>query len=226
MLLPTALIAFTSCTSSTDSEGSCGEIVDLFPVPVDELTSAFDGEVDDAFLLVPFDPAFGFPFYGETYDEVFLNTNGGMTFGEGDDEYDVAATDVVTPGIAVFWGDLDAGQYETSVTRANQMGYEACSDRFVVHYQGLQDNDDEEWNNTAEVTLHDDGRIVIEYGTVLSEDILVGVFDGTHTSNTSPALAASYPNFDATSGIILFDDWGGGAVHTGQLTGQTITFAP
>jgi hypothetical protein len=149
-----------------------------------------------------------------------------MTFGGGESEYDVAVTDVDLPSIGVFWGDLDASEYG-GLTRANQMTYQACADAFVVTYQQMQDNDDETWNNSATVTLSADGTIRIAYGTVLSEDIMAGVFDGTHTNDQYVALASSYSGYSTSgTGTILFDYWGSGPDHGGELSGQTITYNP
>ena len=203
-------------------------LVELFPDPADPSTSPFPA-IDDAYLEVPFTDGFTFPFYGARYASVFLNTNGGMTFAAGDDRYDVgvgpaAVRTVVLPAIAVFWGDMHAGQYG-GVTRTDQMSYQQLPDRFVVRYVQLQDFDEAGWNNTATVTLHADGDITIAYGAVLSRDILVGVFDGTHSADASASVQpifADYPSYG--SGIVLFDAWGGGAVPAGELDGRSVTF--
>ena len=189
-----AAVALGACGGDSPMEdelGACEAVLDLFPVPVGGGTSPF-GEIDDEFLAVAFFPGFTFSFYGAQYPTVYLNTNGGMTFGAGDNEFDRAAYDVLQPGIAVFWGDLDAARTTASDQRANQMTYQLCTDRFIVRYQQLQDHNEDTWNNTATVTLEANGRIVIEYGAVLSEEILVGVFDGTHTDDRYLALQNGY----------------------------------
>ncbi len=229
---PTAIIlaaAVAACggNSPTDLDAICGDVVNLFPTPVSTATSPFPGSVDDSFLLVPFATGFQFLFYGEQYDEVYLNTNGGMTFGVGETAWDWAAAQIQNRGIAVFWGDMDAGATVASVARANQMSYEACADRFIVRYTQYQDHDEDDWNNTATLTLEANGRISIEYGTVLSEDIVVGVFDGTHTDDDYVAVQSSYSAYStAATGTILFDAFGPGPTHTGQLSNQTIVFNP
>ena len=45
-------------------------------------------------------------------------------------------------------------------------------------------------NNSATLSLHPDGTIDVTYGEVLSQDILVGLFDGSH-SGRSPGLAVA-----------------------------------
>ena len=225
-VLTTAALAACGGDSPTGPNGVCAAVVNLFPTPVSDATSPFP-DVDDSFLSVPFASGFQFSFYGTQYSSVFLNTNGGMTFGAGWSDFDVAAADIAAPGIAIFWGDLDAGQNAASTARANQMTYQACSDRFIVQYTQLQDNDNDTWNNTAIATLEANGRITVQYGTVISQDILVGVFNGAHTSNNYVGVQNSYSGYSTSgTGTILFDDWGPGPTHTGQLSNRTIVFNP
>jgi len=223
--------ALAACGGDDDSPagpqlGACQTPVNLFPTPVADASSAFN-DVDDDFLLVPFNAAFDFSFFGTSYDGVYLNTNGGMTFGSGLDWYDEAVADIDVPSIAVFWGDLDAGGSAASVSRANQMTYQTCAAGFVVAYNQLQDHDEETWNNTATVTLEASGKITVQYGTVLSEDIAVGVWNGAHTDDRYVAVQNSYSSYASTgTGTVLFDDFGAGPTHAGQLTNRTITFNP
>jgi len=228
-LLVLALVALVAGCSTTPPppSGECGQFgayVDAFPTPVSDGTSVFD-EVDDDALLVPFGSGFSFPFYGVDYDGVYVNTNGGLTFGAGSPNYDIAATDVDSPGIAVFWGDLDAGEY-AGETRANQLRWRQSGACFQVAYQAMQDNDTEAWSNSATLTLHDTGKVVVEYGAVASEDILVGVFDGSHTDDRYPAVGASFDMSENGTGVILFDAWGAGPDHAGELTNATVTYLP
>jgi hypothetical protein len=70
---------------------------------------------DDAAVLVNL--PFPFPFYGQTYTQVYLNTNGNLTFGKGSTDWTESGTELITgareigesgvgPTIAVFWDDL------------------------------------------------------------------------------------------------------------------------
>lgn len=206
--------------SVTAVENHCDALVDLLPTPVSAQTTPFR-EVDDAALAIPFASGFQFTFFGTPYDQVFVNTNGGMTFGEGEPFWDLLAVDVVFPAIAVFWGDMNG---LAAPRRPAQMYYEACSDRFILYYRDYQDLGEETWTNTATVTLLADGTITIEYGDVGSEDILVGVMDGTHSSDEYVPVEDTYAGYTASSGTILFDSWGAGPAHTGELSGRTITF--
>lgn len=200
--------------------------VDLFPIPVSSATTLFPAinaqpAVDDSYLEVPFSTGFTIKFFGTTYSSVFLNTNGGLTFGSGNPDWNLGASDISQPGIAVFWGDMNAG---AASSRANQMTYEQFSDRFVVTYTQFQDHDNPVWNNTATVTLYPEGTIVIQYGSVLSQDILVAVFDGSHSYDQYLDVQNTYDLASIGTGAILFDDSGKGPTHSGELSNMTITF--
>lgn len=221
-------IALLACGCGKDDKPSapavnCADPMDMFPVPVADANTPF-GAVDDASLEVPFPESFTFTFYGTTYSSVFLNTNAGLTFGAGTSNYDVGAAEVAMPGIAVFWGDMDATEYGAE-TRANQFVYRQCEDRFEVTYTDYQDNDEETWNNTATITLYANGTVKIAYGDVASQDILVGIFNGEHTSDQYLSVQDTYTNYPSMgSGIILFDGHGAGPSHAGELSGRTIRF--
>jgi hypothetical protein len=220
-------VALAACGGDSNpaalETADCQAEVNLFPTPVASASSPFLN-VDDGFLYVAFDPAFDFSFYGSTYDGVFLNTNGGMTFASGSDWFDEAVADIDLPGIAVFWGDMDAS---SAPSRANQMKYQVCTNTFVVTYNQLQDYDEATWNNTATVTLEASGKITVQHGTVLSQDIAVGVFDGTHTDDRFVSVQNSYAAYSTTgTGTILFDSFGSGPDHAGQLDNRTITYNP
>ena len=225
LALASLLAACGGKDSSGPDLGACEAALNLFPTPVSDASSAFS-EVDDDFLYVPFASGFSFSFYGTAYNGVYLNSNGGMTFGAGEWDYDVAASDVAEPGIAVFWGDLDAGEYG-GATRANQMKFQACAEGFFVTYNQMQDNDEETWNNTATVTLAANGKITVNYGNVLSEDILVGVWDGTHADDKHLAFTTNVSSYSTNgTGSILFDYWGPGPTQSGQLNNVTVTYNP
>ena len=77
------------------------------------------------------------------------------------------------------------------------------------------------------MSLFADGTVTVEYGSVLSEDILVGLFDGTHLSDQYLSVQSSYSGYEALgSGVILFDFHNTATIHAGELNGQTITFSP
>lgn len=202
--------------------------IELFPTPVSAVNTLFPAlgnqvAVDDSTVQVAFTQGFSFPFYGSSYTSVHLNTNGGLTFASGSADWNLAATSVTQPAIAVFWGDMDAG---AAAQRSAQMSYEQFADRFVVRFAMIQDHDNANWNNSATLTLYRDGGINIAYGTVGSQDILAGIFSGTHGSDAYPGLQNLYADYTTLgSSLILFDEFGAGPTHTGELNGRSLYFS-
>lgn len=206
----------------TALESYCDRLADLLPTPVNAANTPFL-EVDDATIGVPFDDGFQFEFFGTAYDRVWVNTNGGVTFGQGEPFWDLARTEVLFPAIAVFWGDMSA---LSAPRRPAQLYHESCPDRFILYYRDYPDLDDPTRTNTATLTLFANGTITIEYGAVESSTVLVGVMDGTHRSDQIVAVQDEYLDYDASSGVVLFDSFGAGTLHDGRLSGRTITFVP
>jgi hypothetical protein len=202
----------------------------MFPVvPVTAGNNLF-GNADDATQYIIFQLGFQFTFYGVQYPGIHLNTNGGLTFGAGDDWFTADVTFHDHPSIAVFWTDMDCVSNGANL-RGHQIAYQQCADRFVVTYNQLQDKFTPAWVASATATLHLDGRIEIQYGSVTDQEILVGIFDGTHTPAEKEfkkfqTTFTSYASYG--SGIVLFDPKfdDSGSLHQGELSGQTVLYSP
>jgi len=159
-----------------------------------------------------------FQFFGEDYQAVNVNEDGSLTFNAPDVLEDVPLSHVTQPTIAVMWGRyLYGGNYRTAY----------CGDHQVFFFERLPLPADPAQSSSATVTLWEDGRIVIDYFDVASEDILVGVFDGTHIDDRFLPVQSLYENFTGQgSGIVLFDAFGVGPAHAGELTDRTLVFDP
>lgn len=91
-------------------------------------TVVLDG-LDDAAITVPV--GFGFPFYGTTYTQVHVNTNGLVTFNAQTTTYsnfDLSAGSLGQPAIAVWWDDFvttagaaDKVYYQTTGSVGNRV---------------------------------------------------------------------------------------------------------
>jgi hypothetical protein len=209
-------------------------VVNAFPLPLSVATSIFEDELDDDSQEIRFSLGFTFAFYGVVHNSLHLNTNGGITFRADNDSFEPTVAGTPQPTVAPFWGDH---QVEGAPGRANQLSFQQCADRFVVVYQQFQQFQSSGTaveNNSATVTLRPDGTIVMDYGTVLSSEIMAGVFDGTHTDDRRPnpgganaVVQAVYNNYSTLgTGTILADSFGAGPSHDGELSGRTVTFSP
>lgn len=208
-------------------------VVQMIPDPTDHTTSIFASGVststeylDDSAVEVSL--GFTFPFFGNDYTTVFVNTNGGVTFGGADTSWDqVVATDIAVPGIAILWGDLDPSQGDP--LNPDQINYRKYSDRFVLMYTDIRRHDKPD-TNTMTLTLYSDGHITMTYDVQETTYAMVGVFDGSQAGYSQVGLLSppTYDNFSAVPGTIVFDPYVNPAlsVTVGQLDGTTITFNP
>jgi len=116
---------------------------------------------------------FGFSFLGVTYTSVFVNSDGNLTFGEGDSAStarDAARLVGGPPRIAPFFQDLD-------VTQGGSIRADSQSDQLVVTWTNVPEFGTTT-NNTFQVTLRSNDSIEFAYGAIGSDFAVVGVAEG------------------------------------------------
>ena len=134
--------------------------------------------------------AFNFPFYNTTVTQAFVNSDGNITFGEGDavsSERDIARLLTGPPRIAPFLADLDPSS-------GGRVYVNAASDQYTVTWCNVRGFDSQR-TITTQVTLLPDGAIEFVYGTSASAltDAVVGVSPG-FTGDFEPVdLSAAGP---------------------------------
>ena len=140
---------------------------------------------DDDSAFVPFGHDFRFRFYGQGYQGLFVNSNGSVTFGEGDPTF-IASVDQFLEGpprIAPFWTDLNppagvagSGVYVDVVRSPNpeEARVTLTWDRVPYFFTKAA--------NTVQLSLYADGWIQVCYFHVAdppdARRILIGVARG------------------------------------------------
>jgi hypothetical protein len=131
---------------------------------------------------------FGFQFFGQTQTAAFVNSDGNVTFGEGDiatTERNVARLLTGPPRVAPFLADLDP-------STAGNVFVRAASDQYTVTWCGIRGFESTRVTN-AQATLLPDNSIEMQFGNVTLQDAVVGVSPGT-TAEFSPVdLSVSGP---------------------------------
>jgi hypothetical protein len=113
---------------------------------------------------------FAFRFFGQSYSEVFVNSDGNLTFGSGDSASTARSVGRLVSGaprIAPLFADLDPST-SGSVSTLSQ------GDRFTVAWTDVPQFERTD-KSSFQVTLHSDGRIEFAYGTNVSAFIAEGV---------------------------------------------------
>ena len=187
-------------------------------VPADPEASAYRYEVRDGgfdapaaatgeFVLLGDDDsrqlalAFGFPFFGETYTSLFLNSDGNLTFGQGDNAStgrDPARAVTGPPRIMGLFTDLDPSIDGSAIRVLSTAG------RFVVTWinvpefsfsgDGLPQN--------FQVSIFANGRIEFSYTDVSTGEAIIGIAPGARF-NESLAGDFSEPSTDIFSAAVV-----------------------
>lgn len=135
---------------------------------------------DDTFVNVPFGGGFTFTFYGVTYNNVFVNSNGNLTFNVGNTDFTPTVTEFTNgpPRIAPIWDDFNPTSFPPlSPVTGGAIFVKQEPDRFIVTWFSVP-----EFNtmntNTFQVVLFDTGVIGFGYDRLDSNSGLVGVASG------------------------------------------------
>lgn len=132
------------------------------------------GDEDDSYLQVPI--GFNYPFYGVNYTDVYIGTNGFLTFGAGDYTYSHGWYWGNLPRIAPLWTDLspsiDGDVYYNTLTSPN---------RFVVTWLNVA-HFDQGGRNTFQVVIYESGLIQMGWRNLdfheSNSEALTGVTNG------------------------------------------------
>lgn len=131
---------------------------------------------DDGYAEVPFASGFQFTFYGQTYDRVFVGTNGFVTFGSGDFNSPIVISTAKLgsdePRIALFWTDVDTTNASVEVKQSQKM--------VAITWNAVQIYNDfgSVGSNTFQLQLYKNGKIVLLYRDMSHPASLVGVSPG------------------------------------------------
>lgn len=153
---------------------------------------------DDTSLEVPL--AFSFPYQGQNYSSVFVNSNGNLSFGIGSGDFSESVFDLLNgpPRISPLWDDLNPGA--GGLVLVNSEGSE-----FSVSFENVPQFGGTDVNNFT-VTLLSDGTVVMDYGQVDTVDALVGISEGGGALDPGETDLSINPN-NSVSGTVyeLFD---------------------
>jgi len=148
---------------------------------------------DDDSREITFTGGFRFPFFGTTYLSAFINSDGNLTFGQGDNtsiDRNLTRFNGGPPRIGGFYADLDP------TTGRGGVFYNALPDRFVVTWDRIREFDGVT-ESSFQVTLFADGAFELVYGGISAQSGIAG-WSGGRNSQTLGLVDLS-----ASSGILF-----------------------
>ncbi|MEZ6086194.1 MAG: S8 family serine peptidase [Phycisphaerae bacterium] len=109
--------------------------------------------------------------YGVSYNTIFINANGNLTFDAGDSDTTETFEDHFDqPRVSLLFDDLDPSE-------GGSVSYKQLADRFVVTWLNVSE-DGANNDNTFQVELYYDGRIQLAWLGVAANDGIVGLSAG------------------------------------------------
>ncbi len=154
---------------------------------------------DDVFEQFPL--PFPFTFYGQTYTDAFVGSNGYITFNEGDTTYIEALESFASlPRISAFFDDLYGARGDGAVYVNSSL-----PGRFVVTHLDVPHFSDG-GSNTLQLQLFADGRILFAFKCISSTT--TGSITGLTPGPSAPLLQADFsqtPTFETPAGASVFE---------------------
>lgn len=201
----------------------------IYGTVVSELTGK-----DDGLDVAPI--GFNFPFGGQTYTHVGMNSNGGLTLGDstlshvtggpGYLEYDPDLSLYLSnpsPALAAFWTDL-------TLVDMGKVYYKAGSGVLTITWDGVGSYQSSLMPFTFQVKMYDDGRIMYSYNGIsdivahLGENLFVGVTTGGSASDPGGNDYTAEISF-TSAGAVIYEQTAQGTVPF-DLDQRSILFTP
>ena len=160
---------------------------------VQALTGSLLPVGDDSAAPIAF--GFNFPFQGSNWTGAFVNGNGNLTFGSADADFSESVAELLSgqPRIAALWDDLDPSDGLVVVTPE--------AGALTIHFVTVPEFFTEKANNFS-IRLDAQGRVTLNYLSVLAQDGLVGITEGGGAVDPGPVdlsrLLSMFPKTGST----------------------------
>jgi hypothetical protein len=149
---------------------------------------------DDGYVG-PISIGFDFPYYENSYNELYIGSNGVLTFGDGStSRINTALPAATTPNdlIAMWWDDLDPAEGGSIYYY-----YDAANERFIVSFVTIQNyiSGGGTGSLTFQAILHANGQVLLQYATMdpgTDTDGLTGATIGVENIDGSDGLEVVY----------------------------------
>ncbi len=185
---------------------------------------------DDSFAG-PIELGMNFPFYGTNYSQVFIGSNGFISFGAGSNSYtNVEIPNATEPNnmIAACWDDMNPEAGGTIYYY-----HDTTNGRFIISYVGLPFYSGGA-DATFEIILNSNGQIAIEYGALNPgsrglNQLTVGIENADGTDGLQVAYNAEYLHSNMAILFMPQATWlqtniHGGTVPSGESALAIVTF--
>lgn len=138
------------------------------------------GDDDFVELALPFP----FTLCGRTFESVFVNSNGNLTFGAADTDFSESAAEFLAdpPRVAGLWDDLNP-------SAGGVVSFDFNSNRFTVTFSAVPEFPNTGANTFTVQLKRSADQVELDYGDITATDGLAGVSCGGLNSGLEPEIA-------------------------------------
>ena len=156
---------------SDDSYWACVEAITELPTdPAGGTALSWTPNDDDGYAAVTLSGGATVSLYDSSYSTFYVGTNGFITFGGGDDDYDeTLAEHFALPRISALYDDLNANY--------GAVTWRQLANRAVVTWEDVPEFSNT-GSNTFQIEMYSDGTIVISYLSISAADGIAGLSAG------------------------------------------------
>ncbi len=140
---------------------------------------------DDSSVQVPLG-TFSFPYQGTNWTSVYVNGNGNLTFGAGDEDFSETPAEFLAgpPRISPLWDDLSPANLFTGLPQGLVIAEEK-NRTLTIHYVSIPEFI-QTGTNYLSVTLDRHGGVEFDYGATNRSNALVGITQGNGAADPGP----------------------------------------
>ena len=205
---------YTAVTAVAANEVGGVNIIINAPVPGAPLPVGDDGNVQ---IPLPF----SYALCGQSFDSVFVNANGNLTFGSGDTDFSESAAEMLSdqPRIAGLWDDLNASAGGT-------VYYLSSKNEVIVVYDSVPEFPNAGSNSFSISMKRASNHVDISYGDISAVDGIGGIScAGAVTSRfETPVDLTSYgtDRINLKRSPAVFEVWN--TANPTDVAGRTVRF--
>ena len=138
------------------------------------------------------DLGFTFPFQGQDWTSVWVNSNGNLTFGAGDTDFSESVADFLNgaPRVAALFDDLSPNNGGLVIVDTDGSTFSVTFDSVPEFFATGA--------NTFTVLLNESGDVSVSYGAISATDGIAGVTEGGGAADPGPTDLSAAPSLSAS----------------------------
>ena len=170
-----------------DSDQAGGPVYEWSDISATGTLLELVSDADDGYES--FDLPFAFPYFGQSFTQVFVSSNGFVTFGKGSNQYN----NYELPSIYMPSNEIAPFHVDLNTANSGDIFYQNDATRTIIQFDQVA-RFDGGGNTTFQVILNSDGRVQFLYKDLpaVSGDVTVGLQNGAQNEGLTISFGTPY----------------------------------